>query len=156
MIGVWKATDGLPFCRLGFSVTFVLLVLAACSDEPSWTEVEKTNANYLTLAFEEIQQATRISNSQAAFSPMSKEDRVRMTMHYQNALRYAEIVTPEVSDKIHPEIREHWRDEMEKGVRLRLINLLEGNVWAEIEGSALLDRFGDWWNANKSDIRVPG
>ncbi len=132
------------------------LALAACSDEPSFTETEKTNARYITLAFREAQQAVRVSNSGPAFSLVSKEDGDRITMHYQNALKYAEIVTDDVLDKVHPEIREHWRGEMEEGMRLRLINFQEkNNPQAEIRGSELLDRFGDWWNANKRDIKVP-
>ena len=130
--------------------------LTACSDEPTFTEAEKTNARYITLAFREVQQAVRISNSGPAFSLVSKEDGDRITMHYQNALKYAEIVTDDVLDKVHPEIREHWRGEMEEGVRLRLINFQEkNNPQAEIRGSELLDRFGDWWNANKRDLKVP-
>jgi hypothetical protein len=131
------------------------LTLAACSDEPSFTEAEKTNARYVTLAFREAQQAVRISNSEPAFSMVSAEDRNRMTMHYQNALKFAETVTDEVLDKVHPKIRGHWRAELEEGIRLRLVNFQEGNMQAEIKGSTLLDRFGDWWNANKPDIKVP-
>ena len=133
-----------------------VLALAACSDEPSFTEAEKTNARYVVLAFREAQQAVRISNSGPAFSLVSAEDSNRMAAHYEKALEYAEIVTDEVLDKVHPDIREHWRGEMEEGIRLRLLNFQEkGNVQAEIRGSELLDRFGDWWNANKPDIKVP-
>jgi len=132
-----------------------VLALAACSDEPTFTEAEKTNAQYVTLAFREVQQAIRISNSGPAFSLVSAEDSNRMATHYEKALKYAGTVTDEVLDKVHPEIREHWRGEMEEGIRLRLVNFQEGNVQAEIRGSELLDRFGDWWNANKPDIKVP-
>ena len=76
-------------------------------------------------------------------------------MHYQTARQYAETVTDEVLDKVHSEIRAHWRSEFQEGIRLRLINLRHGDLEAEIKGSALLDRFGDWWNANKKDLRVP-
>jgi hypothetical protein len=131
------------------------LALAACSDEPTFTEAEKTNARYVTLTFREVQQAVRISNSGPAFSQVSAEDSNRMAAHYEKALKYAGTVTDEVLDKVHPEIREHWRGEMEEGIRLRLVNFQEGNVQAEIRGSELLDRFGDWWNANKPDIKVP-
>ena len=131
------------------------LTLAACSDEPSFTETEKTNARHVTLAFKEVQQAFRISNSKPAFSVVSAEERGRMIVHYQNALKYAETVTDEVLDKVHPEIRGHWRGEMEEGIQLRLVNFQEGDVQAEIRGSELLDRFGDWWNANKPDIKIP-
>ncbi len=142
--------------RLAIGLLLVgALALSACSDEPSFTEDEKTNARYVTLAFREVQQAFRISNGGPAFSLVSKEDRDRMTMHYQNALKYAGAVTDEVLDKVHPEIRGHWRAELEEGIRLRLVNFQEGNMQAEIKGSTLLDRFGDWWNANKPDIKVP-
>ncbi len=136
-------------------VGVLILLLAACSDEPTWSEQEKTNARYITLAFGESQQAIRISNSQPAVSAISKEDREGMTMHYQTARQYAETVTDEVLDKVHSEMRAHWRNEFQEGIRLRLINLQHGDLEAEIKGSALLDRFGDWWNANKNDLRVP-
>lgn len=136
-------------------LVLVAQTLAACSDEPSFTEAEKTNARYVVLAFKEVQQAVRISNSKPGFSIISTEDWGQMTMHYQNALKYAETVTDEVLNKIHPEIRAHWRGEMEEGIRLRLINYQEDNTQAEIKGSELLDRFGDWWNANKPDIKIP-
>ncbi len=131
------------------------LALAACSEEPSWTEEEKTNARYVALAFREAQQAIQISNSWPAFSQLSAEDLSGMVAHYENALEYAERVTDEVLDKIHPEIRGHWRGELEEGIRLRLVNFQEKNIQAEFKGSALLDRFGDWWYANKPDIKVP-
>ena len=136
-------------------VGVLILLLAACSDEPTWSEQEKTNARYITLAFGESQQAIRISNSQQAFSAMSTEVRESMTMHYQTARQYAETVTDGVLDKVHSEMRAHWRNEFQEGIRLRLINLQHGDLEAEIKGSALLDRFGDWWNANKKDLRVP-
>ncbi len=136
-------------------VGVLILLLAACSDEPTWSEQEKTNARYITLAFGESQQAIRISNSQQAFSAMSTEVRESMTMHYQTARQYAETVTDGVLDKVHSEMRAHWRNEFQEGIRLRLIKLQHGDLEAEIKGSALLDRFGDWWNANKKDLRVP-
>ena len=132
-----------------------VLAVAACSEEPRFTDSEKTNARYVALAFREAQQAVAISNSKPAFSMVSAEDRERMIAHYQNALKFAETVTDEVLNKVHPEIRGHWRAEMEEGIRLRLINFRKGNAQAEIRGSDLLDRFGDWWNANKPDIKVP-
>ncbi len=66
-----------------------VLALAACSDEPTFTEAEKTNARYATLTFREVQQAGRISNSGPAFSQVSAEDSNRMAAHYEKALKYA-------------------------------------------------------------------
>jgi hypothetical protein len=139
---------------VGLLVVWVL-VLGVYSEEPSWTDAEKANARYVVLAFKEMQQANRVSNSEPGSSIVSTEDWGQITMHFQNAFKYAETVNDEVLDKVHPEIREHWRSEMEEGIRLRLINFQEGDLQAEIRGSELLDRFGGWWNANKRDIKVP-
>ncbi len=132
-----------------------VLVLGAYSAEPSWTDAEKANARYVVLTFREVQEANRVSNSELGYFTASTEEWGQITMHFQNAFRYAEAVNDEVLDKVHPEIREHWRNEMEEGIRLRLINFQEGSFQAEIRGSELLDRFGDWWNANKRNIKVP-
>ena len=58
-------------------------------------------------------------------------------------------------DKIHRDLKSHWKEEFLEGLRLRLLNLESelGDYQAELKGDALLDKFVDWLKANK--IRVP-
>ena len=120
-----------------------------------WSEKEKENARYIHLAFQEQQMATRISNQGKPFSLVPPEESTRMWRHIERAYEYARTVTDSVLDKVHPQMRQHWRIEFEEGLRLRLKNWRTHDVRAEIEGQALLDRFGDWWNENKREIRIP-
>lgn len=133
------------FCSL-------LAVVVACSE---WSAEEKENSQNILRAFKEVQEATRISNSGLSFAPMPPANLERMIAHYEAALIYAITVEDKVLDKVHPEIRPHWRGEFEQGLHLRLINFHERDTQAEIEGSALLDQFGDWWDVNKDDIKIP-
>jgi hypothetical protein len=135
-------------------IVLLVLVLVGCGEQ-GWTEAEKKNADYILLAFQEVQQAHRISNAQSPFTTMSPEDLKMMTLHFQNALQYAQLVRDDVLDKVHPEIRERWRNELQEGLELRLVHLLERDNQAGFKGGALMDSFGDWWTANKGDIKIP-
>ena len=131
---------------------FLPAVVVACSE---WSADEKENSQNILLAFKEVQEATRISNSGPSPAPVPPADLQRLINHYEAALSYAMAVEDKVLGKVHPEIRPHWRGEFEQGLHLRLINFHQGDTQAEIEGSALMDRFGDWWDANKDDIKIP-
>jgi len=87
----------------------------------------------------------------------SRDDLLPVIASFREALDYARSVDDDVLDKIHPEIKTRWRSELERGIELRLRNLESptGDINAEFEGSSLLDRFGDWWDANKGEIRIP-
>ncbi len=63
-----------------------------------------------------------------------------MLSHFRQALTYAETVSDRVLDKVHPNIRSHWREELEQGLRERIKNFESGDVRAEIKGSALRSR----------------
>lgn len=131
-----------------------LLFLIAC--EPAWTEAEKQNAQYIHLAFRESQAATHLSNTVSGL--VMAEDFTRIwRKHLNRAYEYAQIVDDGVLDKVHPEMRDHWRAEFLEGLRLRLLNAEPPhNPGAEIKGQALHDQFGDWWNANnKGGIKIP-
>lgn len=143
-------------CRTSIALVIVLISLAvqACSRE-DWTDEEKQNARYIFLAYEEEQSETRISNAGEAFSTVSASDFDMMRSHLRKAYDYALLVEDIVLDKAHPELRQHWKEENIEGLRLRLINFDRGDAAAEIEGQRLFDRFVDWWNAHRQEIRIP-
>ena len=109
----------------------------------------------ILLSQKEHMAATRISNSKPGFTVLASDEAAQMYAHLGEALRYAESVPEEVLRKAHPDLSEHWRDEYQRGLSLRIANYQRPNLKSEIEGSAPLDRFADWWNANKGQIRIP-
>jgi hypothetical protein len=120
-----------------------------------FTISERINAAHILIAFHEVQEAIRISDRTTGAGTMAPEDLKLMIENYESALFNARIVTDEVLDKVHPDMRSHWRDELEAGLQLRLTKFQEGNIQAETEGSALLYRFGEWWNDNRGSMRAP-
>jgi hypothetical protein len=73
----------------------------------------------------------------------------------RSAYDHAAAAHDEVLDKIHPDLKRHWKEEFIEGLRLRISNWEKADMRAEIEGSALLDKFGDWYTTNKQNIRIP-
>jgi hypothetical protein len=149
-------TDLAGFLRALTSLVVLLIALAlpACSRE-EWTREEVQNAGYILLAFREEQEATRIGNGGGALTALSASDFEMMRSHLKKAYDYALLVEDGVLDKAHRELRQHWKEENVEGLRLCLVNFDRGDATAEIEGQRLLDKFGDWWNAHKGEIRIP-
>ena len=71
------------------------------------------------------------------------------------ALKQAVAARDDVLDKIHPNLKSHWKEEFVEGLRLRVSNLESGNYQAELKGDALLDKYGDWLATNKIRIPIP-
>jgi hypothetical protein len=139
-----------------FWASFVgaLTLLAACSKQPSWTDAEKENADLIPSAFAEAQQAVHIAN--AGPGQMSMADFEQMRAHQKRAIELAASVRDEILDKVNPTMRQHWRGEFTEGLRLQMQNYPgHPDTTAEINGQALTDRFGDWWNENKESILIP-
>lgn len=134
-----------------------LLFDAALLAQSPWTEGEKENARYIIMSMEEVNKATIISNKQRPFStsPSDSPDIIRIVQHTEKAYEYAKVVTDSVLDKAHPDLRSHWRGEHQEGLRLILKSWEESDFQAQIMGKLLRSRFGDWWNQNKKQIRIP-
>lgn len=72
----------------------------------------------------------------------------------KEALTYAQMISTEVLSKMHDELPTEYEN-YKRGLALRIKNLEEEDVSAELEGSQLLDRWTDWYSANKRDIMIP-
>jgi len=138
---------------------FLLIVavsfLASCSGEPDWTDAERDNARYISLAFLEENQATRIAISVSSPGFLPPGDAARIVAHLEQALEYAEAVNDDVLDKLNSQIRNHWRTEFQEGMQMRLAKYREGDLESAINGHQLLVQFGDWWTANNQIIKFP-
>ena len=144
-------------CRgwvLWLPIIGAVVLSAACSKQPAWTDAEKENAGYILSAFAEEQEAVHIAN--AGPGQMSRFDFERMRAHQKRVVEFAAVVRDEILDKVNPTMRQHWRAEFTEGLRLQMQNYPDHpDAAAEINGQALTDRFGDWWNENKEAILIP-
>ena len=86
---------------------------------------------------------------------MSRADFDEMLSLYKNALREAAIVTDEVLAKAHPELPKNYRLYFQKGMELRISSWANSRPYEEIQGSALMDSWGDWYEQNQANIKIP-
>ena len=146
------------FSALAASVIFFGVVLTdflSGQEGEDWAGPDRTAAQFVLSAKREHAAAIRISNSGGAFSQFSQEESSTIISHYTRALEYAESVTDPVLGKIHPDFKQHWEGEFEEGLRLLIGASITGDNFAALRGSMLHDRFADWWNRNKEDIKIP-
>lgn len=71
------------------------------------------------------------------------------------ALFEAKLLRDEVLAKANEELPKQFRNLYQQSLELRLRNLELGDMTAEIKGSALHDQWVEWFNANRSAIRIP-
>lgn len=154
--------------QLFFKVTSILLIsliLQSCSSETSWTEEEMKNIEHFYRSQEADLAAVDIDN-RIGFSISSEagsfnfrkaresdiESYFQILKYKEIALQEAELVKDSVLDKAHPELREHFRKEYQRGLELQLT---KNDVTAGLMGSALHNQWVDWVNTHKHEIKIP-
>lgn len=141
--------------------TYVLFLLvglgsfSGCGDRPSWTTDDKQNVKHLFRAFEADLATVRISNRGAAFSTMSSEEVTEILRLQKEALDEARAVHDEVLSKAHPDLPQHFRDEFEKGLELKIRSIEFSDAAAGIRGAELHDRWVDWYSGHRGEIKIP-
>ena len=86
---------------------------------------------------------------------MSKPDFEEILSLYQRALSESNLVRDDVLDKAHPELKNNYRVYFQKGIELRISAWTNTKPYDEIEGSALMDSWGDWFEKNRHNIKIP-
>jgi len=86
---------------------------------------------------------------------MSEDDFATISGLYKNALSEANLVTDEVLEKANPDLPTEYRQYFQKGVELRISSWEKRNVGDEIKGSGLLDAWGEWYQQNRQNIKIP-
>jgi hypothetical protein len=144
--------------KLKISIVFNMLILTSllvvCGTKSSWSQAEKQNAQHFINTLNTALEAIRISN-QGGPGLMSEVDRRRILNYYKEALKEAKLVQNNVLIKIHPELKNHFRNELQRGIELRIVNFEQGDVSAELEGSRLMDAWADWYIENQNEMRIP-
>ena len=132
--------------------TVLLSSLIGCGQK--WSQSEKENAEHFFQSIRFVVQAHKASNKRGA-GPMSRADFDEMLSLYKSALREANLVTDEVLAKANPELPKNYRLYFQKGIELRISSWTNSRPYEEIQGSALMDSWGDWFEQNRRNIKIP-
>jgi len=136
-----------------FIASFILvLLLMGCGQK--WSQSEKDNAQHFIQSVRLVVQAHAIDN-QGKPGIMSEDDFATISGLYKNALSEANLVTDEVLEKANPDLPTEYRQYFQKGVELRISSWEKRNVGDEIKGSGLLDAWGEWYQQNRQNIKIP-
>lgn len=130
----------------------LLASIIGCGQE--WSQSEKENAEHFIQSVRLVVQVHEASNKRGA-GAMSRADFDEMLSLYKKALSEAALVTDEVLAKAHPELPKNYRLYFQKGMELRISSWANSRPSEEIQGSALIDSWGDWFEQNRGNIKIP-
>ncbi len=135
-------------------VLLTLIVVSVASSGQKWTQEEKKNAEYFMKSLRLVIETHSISNKGGP-GVISYEEFFKSLSLYHRALRESNLVRDDVLDKIHPELKKNYRLYFRKGIELRINARTNRKTYDEIQGSALMDLWEDWYEKNRSNIKIP-
>ncbi len=146
--------------RLLFCLAIVLLANTACNSSSKWTDKEKENSVHYFNSAKLAKQATKLLNEAGEKSnKMTVEVEKQLMKLHKTALEEAKLVDDALLDKAHPELREHYRNEYQKYLELELeyykTRVDAGQASNTYQSMVFQNKWVDWHNANKKDIKFP-
>jgi hypothetical protein len=150
-IGRYKGTCMQRLCS---AVFLAVMILSVTSCDDGWTQREKENAKHFLKSLDLVIEAHSTSNSGGA-GIISEHDFEKILSLYQRALSEANLVRDDVLAKRHPELKDNYRSYFQKGIALRISAWTNRKPSDEIKGSALMDMWGDWFEKNRRNIKIP-
>lgn len=137
------------------SAMAALLLFSACSskEDDKWTEADHAAALHYFNSLRDNKEASRIVRQAGnTFSPKQKAQVRALTA---SSLDEARTVSDELLDKVHPQLKNHFRDEFQVALELALANLDNPNYEAAQKASVLFSNYADWFAAHQSEIHMP-
>ncbi|HEX9758285.1 MAG TPA: hypothetical protein VGB26_10890 [Nitrospiria bacterium] len=131
-----------------------LIVVCVASCDQKWTQEEKENADHFLKSLDLVIEAHSTSNKGVP-GVMPRQDFEKILSLYQRALSESNLVRDDVLDMAHPELKSNYRMYFQKGIELRISAWMNRKTYDEIQGSALMDSWGDWFEKNRQNIRIP-
>ena len=119
-----------------------------------WSQGEKEDAQHFIQSISFVVQAHELSNRRGA-GLISKSELDETLSLYKSALREANITTDKVLAKAHSELPKNYRLYFQKGIELRISSWTNDRPYEEIQGSALMDSWADWYERNRQNIKIP-
>lgn len=135
-------------------LSFVALILSGCATSGSGTK-DYTNINTINIldSWADAQASTRIVNAGKAYESINVQEMTQILTLRKSALETAESIPDEYLDGVHLGLRQHFRNEYQKSLQLFIEAHDEGDNSKSITSGILSDRWADWYNLNKNEIR---
>jgi hypothetical protein len=144
-----------PIAIVGLAIGWFSSVVLLPSDLPDrWTEEEIANAQHIFASHEANMQASQMRNSGGP-GLVAPDEAAKWTELSRTALSHAQQVRDDVLAKAHPEMPSHFRLEYQRSLNLLLDALASRDNAKSLQATMLHDRWVDWWNLNRREIRVP-
>ena len=91
---------------------YALTSINVCSKKQSaWTEDEKDNIQHFLRALDHRGESTKIINSGKHNTPKDRAENITKIRKYSlNALKEAKLVRDDLLQRLHPNLRENFRD----------------------------------------------
>lgn len=160
----------MKFCARGAIRTVVVLftvagLAVACdstgspndsTDLEGWSDAAKRNAAHIGSAVAAAQGAIGTEDKLAtgATGTFTESQVNRIVGAYEDALRQANLVDDSVLAKISPEFRRRFREQFQRGVRLKIEALQaeerDSAVQKGATGNRLLNEWGSWYESWRS------
>jgi hypothetical protein len=126
--------------------------------KPDWTDEERENIKHFERMSDAMQQSTRIVNSgrSGKASVMPPEDARAIASLHALALKEANLVDPAVLAKAHPDLPAHFQSDLLPFLQtMNRVHAGRASLADQLEAHTLFDKWVDWFNANRTDIKIP-
>jgi hypothetical protein len=123
------------------------------SSNPPWTAADKSNFCHFLYSQSAGQSAQAIVDAPGSRIPDAQMNQA--IAYYKQALREARSLEDSVLDKIHPDLRTHYREEYQRSYELKLESIRQGNMQHMLDAKSLYNRWVDWVNSAKHSFRIP-
>jgi hypothetical protein len=134
-------------------------VYAWSSDsKPDWTDEERENITHFERMSNAMQQCGRIVNSGPSGNVpvMPPGDARAIASLHALALKEANLVDPAVLAKAHPDLPAHFQGELLPFLQtMDRVHSGRSSLADQLEARRLFDEWVDWFNANRTDIKIP-
>lgn len=118
---------------------------------PTWTQSEKENIQHMSASVRSALAAADITKTKPV-GTLSNEDIASILQLDKTAVREAQQVLDSVLDKMHPDFRQHFRNEYQKSLEIRIQSIEQHDGNLENQGRALAGQWSDWLNAHRDEI----
>jgi len=138
-----------------FLSTFLYFI--SISWATTWNDSEIDNSKYFFSSLKNFSSMVSIINKNYS-GQLNQEDLNLILFYSREALNDAKKVFDSVLEKSHPKLKYHFRNEYQSGLELFLKGYSTKDyskaVEYSINGQKLLDKWGQWKNYHRKEIRI--
>lgn len=136
------------------TLSLIIVALGGCAISRHGTK-EYTNINTINIldSWEDSQLSTRIVNAGEAYESIDAQEITQILDLRKSALEKAISIPDYYLDEVHPDLKQHFRNEYQKSLQLFIEAHDEGDNSKSIDSGVLSDRWADWYDKNRDRIR---